>query len=158
MATDDLKSLNGKANQDGFWQTKSLSELSKAEWEALCDGCGQCCLVKLEDEETGDLYHTRIACRMLDIGKCRCTDYENRHARVSDCLSIDLESILAIHWLPVTCGYRCVAEGRELAWWHPLISDDPESVHKAGISVRSTAISEVKIAEDDYRNFIFGKR
>src|SRR5262245_44245188 len=110
--------------------------MSPSEWEALCDGCGRCCLVKLEDADTGKCHLTPLACRLLDIGSCRCSDYANRHQRMSDCVAIDPEAVRSLPWLPPTCAYRLVAEGRDLRWWHPLISGSPETVHQAGISVR----------------------
>lgn len=125
-----------------FWRTKSLEELSQDEWEALCDGCGRCCLLKLEDEDTGEVHLTRLSCRLLDVGNCRCADYERRHDAVSDCISISPEMIRKLDWLPGSCAYRRVAEGRDLAWWHPLVSGTAETVHQAGISVRGWARPE----------------
>lgn len=125
--------------QKPFWETKKLGDMSAEEWESLCDGCGRCCLLKLEDEDTGEIYLTRLACHMLDLGKCQCRDYENRHKIVQDCLTIDPEKVKTLSWLPSTCAYRRVSEGQGLAWWHPLVSGDPETVHQAGISVRGWA-------------------
>lgn len=137
-----------------FWRTKRLEELDAREWEALCDGCGRCCLLKLEDDETGELFHTRLACRLLDIGACRCRDYDNRHTAVNDCIRIDAEKVRSLRWLPSSCGYRRVAEGRDLAWWHPLVSGNPDTVHEAGISVRSLARSEVGVPERSLNRYI----
>ncbi|GAB4225352.1 MAG: YcgN family cysteine cluster protein [Methyloligellaceae bacterium] len=134
--------------QEAFWRTKKLHELSEREWESLCDRCGQCCLLKLEDEDTGELYHTRLACRLLDLGACRCTAYANRHALVPDCAAISPQTVRSLHWLPATCAYRLVAEGRDLAWWHPLVSGSYETVHEAGISIRGWARSETGVAEE----------
>jgi hypothetical protein len=128
--------------------------MSQAEWESLCDGCGRCCLNKLEVDETGEIFLTNVACSLLDIGSCRCGDYENRREKVPDCLKIDLESVGKLTWLPQTCAYRVVAEGRDLAWWHPLVSGDPETVHAAGISVRRFAISERFIDLANLEDFI----
>ena len=127
-----------------FWRTKSLEEMSASEWESLCDGCARCCLVKLEDEDSGEVHLTRLTCRMLDVGSCRCSDYNNRFAKMPDCISIDPDKVRQIDWLPKTCAYRLVGEGHDLYWWHPLVSGDPQTVHQAGISVRGWAISEEK--------------
>lgn len=119
-----------------FWKTKSLEEMDSAEWESLCDGCGRCCLVKLEDEDSGDIHYTDIGCKLLDDFGCRCRDYPNRQAQVPDCVRLTPEAVRTLGWLPPSCGYRLVAEGRDLYWWHPLVSGDPETVHAAGVSVR----------------------
>jgi uncharacterized cysteine cluster protein YcgN (CxxCxxCC family) len=119
-----------------FWKTKPLEALTDAEWESLCDGCGRCCLVKLEDEDTNEIHYTDVGCTLLNDQTCRCRDYPNRQARVPDCVRLTPQSVRSLSWLPVTCGYRLVAEGRDLYWWHPLVSGDPDTVHAAGISVR----------------------
>jgi uncharacterized cysteine cluster protein YcgN (CxxCxxCC family) len=128
-----------------FWRTKTLDEMTPSEWERLCDGCGRCCLVKLEDEDTGDIYLTRLACGLLDIKSCRCSDYENRQKKMPDCISITPEQVRTLSWLPPTCAYRMVEEGRDLQWWHPLVSGTFETVHEAGISVRGKVRSETGI-------------
>ncbi len=128
-----------------FWRAKRLEELNEAEWESLCDGCGRCCLVKLEEEETENIYFTDVGCRLLDTGTCRCGDYPHRTERVDDCVRLTPETIPQIGWLPPTCGYRLVAEGKDLYWWHPLVSGNSETVHQAGISVRG----RVEDLEDD---------
>jgi uncharacterized cysteine cluster protein YcgN (CxxCxxCC family) len=128
-----------------FWKTKRLDEMSKAEWESLCDGCGRCCLHKLiyEDEtEAGRLAHTNVACRLLDLHSCRCSRYETRRRHVPDCVSLTPAALAEITWLPPSCAYRRLAEGRDLLWWHPLVSGDPETVHAAGVSVRGRAVGE----------------
>lgn len=125
-----------------FWETKTLIEMTPEEWEALCDGCGKCCLHKLEDVDTGEVHYTAVACRLLDLITIRCSDYENRKRLVADCLRLDVDNIAAFKWLPKTCAYKRVAEGKGLADWHPLISGNPMSVHEAGISVRGKIISE----------------
>ena len=125
-----------------YWRTKSLDEMTRAEWEALCDGCARCCLVKLEDSDTGEVAYTDIACRLLDLGTCRCSRYRQRLALVPDCVDLTPERVRRHDWLPSTCAYRLVAAGEDLAWWHPLVSGDPETVHQAGISVRNRAVPE----------------
>ncbi len=139
-------------SKNRFWRQKTLGELTPVEWESLCDGCGKCCLVKLVDDETEELQYTRVACELLNIGTCRCSDYENRHKVVPDCIQLDPAAIDELEWLPETCAYRLVGEGKDLAWWHPLVSGDPQTVHQAGISVRSWAISETKV-DDDFEPF-----
>jgi uncharacterized cysteine cluster protein YcgN (CxxCxxCC family) len=125
-----------------FWKEKTLSEMTPAEWESLCDGCGQCCLHKLEDADTGELLITEVACRLLDVQTCRCRHYAERLRYVPDCIHLTAAKIHEFHWLPPTCAYRLLAEGRDLPDWHPLITGTAESVHRAGISVQSWAISE----------------
>lgn len=125
-----------------FWKTKTLSEMSRAEWESLCDGCGKCCIHKLEDEETGELLPTNVACKLLDRHSGLCTDYKHRRAFVPECVRLTPAKLRQIDWLPETCAYRLIDEGKDLYDWHPLVSGDPESVHKAGISVRGWTVSE----------------
>jgi uncharacterized cysteine cluster protein YcgN (CxxCxxCC family) len=127
-----------------FWKTKPLAAMTEAEWESLCDGCGRCCLHKLRDDDTGEIFWTQVACRLLDLGSCRCSDYPARQDKVPDCVQLTPEALETIDWLPPTCGYRRVAEGRGLSWWHPLVSGNPNTVHDAGVSVRGRAISERK--------------
>ncbi len=137
-----------------FWQNKTLAELSSAEWEALCDGCGLCCLHKLEDEETGEIVYTSIACRLLDTELCRCKDYPARNKHVPECLSLNADNIADHPWLPESCAYRLLFEGKPLHPWHPLISANAGSVHDAGISVAGRAISETDIHPEDIELFI----
>lgn len=124
-----------------FWKIKSLNEMDEQEWEALCDGCARCCLHKLEDEATGEIFYTNVACRLLNLSTCRCNDYVNRYQRVADCLKLSIGRIQTLQWLPATCAYRLIAEGHELPDWHPLQSGNYESVHRAGISVRYLAVN-----------------
>jgi uncharacterized cysteine cluster protein YcgN (CxxCxxCC family) len=127
---------------DEFWKRKSLAEMSRTEWESLCDGCALCCLQKLEDDRTGNVYFTDIACKLLDTDACRCIDYANRAKRVSTCLVLTVDEPGTFDWLPGTCAYRLLAAGEELPEWHPLVTGDPQSVHEAGISARGKCISE----------------
>lgn len=119
-----------------FWKTKSLEAMTEAEWESLCDGCGRCCLVKLEDFDTAEILFTDVGCTLLDERSCRCSDYAHRQEKVEDCVRLTPETVRNLSWLPVTCGYRLVSEGKDLKDWHPLVSGSPDSVHLAGISVR----------------------
>ena len=136
--------------RDRFWELP-IGDLTRAEWEALCDGCGKCCLHKLEDEVTGELFPTNVACKLLDRKSCRCKDYRNRRAYVPDCVRLDARSVHTIDWLPSTCAYRLRAEGKPLFAWHYLLSGDPESIHEAGISVRGWTVSEDDVGDlEDY--------
>ena len=127
---------------DQFWKRKSLAEMTAVEWESLCDGCGMCCMLKVQDEDTGDVFYTDVACRLFDIETCRCTDYANRSKKVPDCLVLTPGEKDAYEWLPDSCAYRRLANGQDLPGWHPLVTGRPESVHEAGISMQGKAISE----------------
>ena len=126
---------------DRFWE-KPLAQLSRAEWEALCDGCGKCCLHKIEDSDTGRIYGTNVACKLLDRHSCRCSNYRERKAFVPDCVRLTAGQVDKLSWLPSTCAYRLRSEGKPLPDWHHLISGSPETVHEAGISVRGWTVSE----------------
>ena len=137
-----------------FWE-KPLDALTRAEWEKLCDGCGRCCLIKLEDEDTGAIYPTSVCCQLLDRESCHCSDYRHRRAHVPDCIRLTLKKLEKISWLPPTCAYVLRAAGKPLPPWHPLRSGDPESVHRAGVSVRGRVeADETQIAVDDLPDFI----
>ncbi len=143
------------ADEKPFWKSKSLGEMTKAEWESLCDGCGRCCLNKLEDEDTGKFLYTRAACKLLDIGTCQCTDYPNRAKRVPDCVTLTPQNVPELGWLPESCAYRRLDEGRGLAWWHPLVSGTTDTVREAGISVENEAYTEEGITVDELVHHIW---
>ena len=137
-----------------FWETKTLSEMSSTEWESLCDGCGLCCLIRFEDEDSGAIIPTRVHCKLFDSETCAGSDYVNRQKHVPDCLRLTPDMIGTLSWLPLSCGYRRVHEGRGLAAWHPLVSGDPETVHSAGVSIRDQTISEeLLVNEEDALDF-----
>lgn len=140
-----------------FWESKTLKQMTKQEWESLCDGCARCCLHKLEDEDTEDVYYTDIHCRYLDKNDCSCTVYQTRNDKVPECIWLTPEQAHSFHWLPDTCAYRLVAEGKPLYDWHPLISGDPNSVHKAEISLQGKGIPDDKIPEEEWQSRIIWK-
>jgi uncharacterized cysteine cluster protein YcgN (CxxCxxCC family) len=125
-----------------FWQTKTLSQMNDAEWESLCDGCGKCCLHKLKDVDTGEVFYTQVACRLLDLPTCKCKAYPQRTEHVPDCLVLRRHLASGFSYLPTTCAYRLIAEGKELASWHPLVSGNKDSVFEAGVAIRSYAVAE----------------
>lgn len=140
--------------QQVFWQRKTFQEMSPEEFESLCDGCGKCCLHKLEDEDSGDVYYTKVACRYLDHDTCRCQEYTDRQQLVEACAVLTPDSVKETYWLPETCAYRLVADGILLFDWHPLVSGDPDSVHKAGISVAGRVVHEQDVDPEDYEDYV----
>lgn len=132
-----------------FWEVKSLDEMSDTEWESLCDGCGRCCLHKLEDEDSGEVVFTRVSCKLLDTETCRCSDYGNRFEHVPDCLTIKPLDRQKLSWLPDTCAYRLLSEGRPLENWHPLVSGRADSVRDAGISMAHLCLNETYVPLED---------
>ena len=138
-----------------FWRRVPLAEMTRNEWEALCDGCGKCCLNKLEDEDTGQVDLTRVACRLLDGSSCRCSRYETRHDFVPECIVLTPDTIDEhLYWLPQTCAYRLLHLGAPLPDWHPLITGDPQSVHRASVSVQGLTIPETEVDDDDWDDHV----
>lgn len=137
-----------------FWESMPLEDMTREQWESLCDGCARCCLHKLQDIDSGEIHYTSISCELLDESTCRCSDYANRHQRVPDCVVLSPQQRGDFNWLPDTCAYRLLDAGFPLPEWHPLITGDPESVSRAGISVRGKVVSERDVHEDDYDTFI----
>ena len=138
---------------DRFWETKSLAEMSRTEWESLCDGCAKCCLHKLEDEDSEQVYYTKVVCRYMD-DDCRCSEYQDRNQLVPNCVWLTPDDVEDFHWLPATCAYRLIHEGKSLYNWHPLISGDPKTVHQAGISIKGRALSEEYVHPDGMEEHI----
>jgi len=137
-----------------WWNTKALDQLNAQEWEALCDGCAKCCLHKLEDEDSGEVFYTKVRCRHLDEQACRCTDYANRSVLVPNCIQLQRGEVASLDWLPSTCAYRLRAHNQPLPAWHYLVSGDKMSVHEAGISIRGRAISDEYVHPDGYDEHI----
>ncbi len=159
LDTDACRCTDYKNRQKSdipFWRRKTLEQMTPAEWESLCDGCGRCCLNKLEDEDKPErTYFTDIGCRLLDTDACRCTDYKNRQKKVKDCVRLTPATVRRIVWLPPTCAYSLLAKGRDLYWWHPLVSGDPETVHLAGVSVRGRVpFSEKDVPDSELEDHI----
>ena len=130
------------SNSKNFWETKSLNQMTKVEWESLCDGCGKCCLHKLEDIDTGEISVSNVSCSFLDQTSCKCKDYKNRNENVPDCIQLDLKNLKRLDWLPSTCAYRLIDEGESLHDWHHLISGSSETIHERGMSVRDCSVNE----------------
>lgn len=137
-----------------FWRTTPLDQMSDEQWESLCDGCARCCLIKLEDIDTGELAYTNISCKLLDPETCRCTDYANRSSQVPDCIPIKPEQINTLKWMPPTCAYRLLSEGRDLFWWHPLVSGDQDTVHQASISVAGRHVCETGVPKSKLESHV----
>ena len=137
-----------------FWETKTLRQMSSEEWESLCDGCARCCLHKLEDEESEEVFYTDVACQYLEQDACRCTEYQDRNRLVPNCVWLTPDDVDTFHWLPTTCAYRLIAEGQALPSWHPLVSGCAESVHEAGISVAGRCVSEAFVHDEDFEDRI----
>lgn len=133
----------------GFWREVSLAEMNQEQWEAVCDGCGQCCLHKLQDEDTDEVYFTDVACRLLDLQSCQCGDYSNRQKHVPDCIQLTVRDLPYFDWLPQTCSYRLLAAGYDLPKWHYLVCGDPDAVHKAGVSVQGRCVNEKEVDDLD---------
>src|SRR5271167_3867759 len=145
----------GGSDEVPFWRRKSLAEMTDSEWESLCDGCGKCCLNKLEEEGTDRTFYTDVGCRLLDGESCRCRDYANRLDQVEDCVRLTPKSLKTISWLPPSCAYVLLDEGKNLYWWHPLVSGDPETVHIAGVSVRGrVGASEANVPDADLQDHV----
>ena len=144
VAADDLP----------FWRRKTLGQMTMREWESLCDGCGKCCVHKLE-YESGEVVQTTVCCELLDTHHCNCRDYPNRKAVVPDCIQLTPGVVAEMDWLPSTCAYRLVLQGKDLQWWHPLVSGDPQTVHQAGISARDKVISEKEV--DDHEKYVIDR-
>lgn len=140
--------------RERFWEHYPLEELTNEEWEALCDGCGQCCLLKLEEEDTGRVAVLNVACELLDITSCRCSDYPNRLEKVPECTKLTLDLVDQFRWLPYSCAYRRLHEGRRLAAWHPLLSGDDTRMHRKGVSVRSFAVTQNAVPEEELEDHI----
>lgn len=137
-----------------FWETESLQEMTAEQWEALCDGCGLCCLQKLQDDEDNAVYYTRIACKLLDLTTCQCSHYPERKQFVPDCIQLTVKDIDSFHWLPPTCAYRRLAEGKKLPEWHPLLTGDAESTIKSGITMAGKMLSETEVNEDNWEDYL----
>jgi uncharacterized protein len=137
-----------------FWKGKTLEQLSPEEWEGLCDGCGQCCLYKLEDEDSGDLYLTNVVCRFLDHQTCQCQVYTDRHQAVPTCVQLTPKNVLELKWIPPTCAYKLIAEGKELPEWHPLVCGERVSLRKTEFFIGDRVISETEADMDDLENYV----
>ena len=132
-----------------FWRVKKMKDMNKQEWESLCDNCGKCCCIRLEDEETGDIYITDVACKLFDAETCKCTSYASRSEKVSDCVKLTKDNIDKLQWMPRTCAYRLISEGKELPYYHHLVSGSSSTIHDEGMSVKNEVVSETIVSEDE---------
>jgi uncharacterized protein len=137
-----------------FWKQKTLAEMTPEEWESLCDGCARCCLHKCEDIDTGEVFYTNVVCFLLDSFRCRCKDYPHRSELAPGCMRLTPENVIEFTWMPGTCAYHLLAEGKDLPSWHPLVSGDRQTVHQVGISVRGKVINESEIDMDDLEDYV----
>jgi len=137
-----------------FWKKKSLTELNNDEWESLCDGCGRCCLQKLENEDNGEVHYTQLVCHLYDMAECECSDYENRSKLVKNCVKLNASKVKEFHWLPTTCAYRLLSEGKALYDWHPLISGTSSSVVNAGIGIKGRVLPEQVVNEEEWEEHV----
>lgn len=144
-------------NDHRFWQRIPLKELTDSQWESLCDGCGQCCTHKLQDEDSGEIHYTNVVCRFLDLQNGRCKVYPCRHQYVPDCIKVTADNVATLNWMPKTCGYRLLAENKPLPKWHPLETDNRQSVKQAGVAVQGKVISEADIQAEDIEDYIVDK-
>ena len=149
-------SSHNSGPQRAFWKTKPISDMSHSEWESLCDGCGKCCLNKLENDDTGEVHYTKIACRLLDNESCKCSQYSIRHQFVPDCIVLTPKNISEhAYWLPKTCAYYLLWKGKDLFDWHPLVSGDTNTVHEANVSVKEKTIAEFEVDEDEWEDYLW---
>jgi len=146
--------MHTQTKEAPFWERKTLNEMTREEWESLCDGCARCCIVKFEDEDTKEILYTDVVCKLLDIEKCRCTNYSDRSRLVPTCLMLTPDLVKSLKWMPDICAYRLLAEGKPLQWWHPLVSGNQNTVHEAGISVRGNVVSEKFMSEAEIEEHI----
>jgi len=140
---------NNDSPPQPYWKTKNMAEMSPQEWENLCDGCGKCCCIRLEDEDTADIYITDVVCKLFDPNTCQCTDYPNRSKKVPDCVTLTPDNVDKLHWMPRTCAYRLVAEGKDLPEHHHLVSGSRDTIHEVGMSVQDAVVSEIMIDEEE---------
>ena len=143
--TDDTNDMPAQP----YWKTKNMAEMSRKEWESLCDGCGKCCCIRLEDEDTADIYITDVVCKLFDSNTCQCTDYPNRSKKVPDCVTLTPDNVDKLHWMPQTCAYRLIAEGKDLPDYHHLVSGSRDTIHAVGMSVQDAVVSELQVDEDE---------